>query len=69
MSYDPDDLSCEGCRIRNENISMLLEGILKLGIADGLLRADLTLEEFTGPHALQVLEDMRGKHAITLPRL
>lgn len=37
---------------------LLLEGILKLAIHQGLVRADLTLEEFDGPTALLCLSDM-----------
>ena len=40
---------------------MLLDGILKLSQHQGLVREDLTLGEFTGPHALQCLEDMQKK--------
>jgi hypothetical protein len=65
--YDPEapmpsdynaEIECEGCHVRNGNICALLEGILKLAQCHGLVREDLTLAEFTGPHALQSLEDM-----------
>ena len=58
MSKIEEDIQSE---VETANIYCLLEGILKLAKHHGLVREDLTLEEFTGPHALQSLEDMLKK--------
>jgi hypothetical protein len=55
--YDAE-LMCRGCAIRNENIICLLEGILRVAKHFGVVREDLTFEEFNGPNALQLLRDI-----------
>jgi hypothetical protein len=63
LDYDAS-VECEGCHVRNENIRVLLKGILKLAQHQGLM-GDIALNEFDGPCALQCLKDMEEDYATT----
>ncbi len=60
LEYDPQ-VECEGCHVRNGNILNLLDSILKVAKKQGLVRDDLTLEEFNGPMALMILDNMEER--------
>ncbi len=57
--YDTLPFNCKECQTYQGQVNVLLEHIMAVGKKFGIIREDLSVEEFCGPTALHVLEILK----------